>query len=69
MLLSGIGDPAHLEQHGIEPRVDAPGVGRNLQDHLNVKINYACEKPITLDDADSLWNLLKYLVLNRGPLT
>jgi len=34
-----------------------------------VKVNYACEQPVSLEGADSLWNLLKYLLLNRGPLT
>jgi choline dehydrogenase len=69
LMLSGVGPAAHLDEHDIPVVRDLPGVGRNLQDHLHAKINYACEKPITLDEADSLWNLLKYLVLNRGPLT
>jgi choline dehydrogenase len=69
LMLSGIGPADHLEAHDIPVVNDLPGVGRNLQDHLHVKINYACKEPITLDGADSLWNLLKYLVLKRGPLT
>ncbi len=35
LLLSGIGDPAHLAQHGIAVRVPLTGVGRNLQDHIS----------------------------------
>lgn len=33
LMLSGIGDPTHLREHGIEVRVASPGVGRNLHDH------------------------------------
>lgn len=38
--LSGIGNPAHLRAHGIEPRVALPGVGENLQDHLDFTLSY-----------------------------
>ena len=69
LMLSGIGPADHLATHDISVVHDLPGVGQNLQDHLQAKINYACEKPITLEGADSLWNVLKYLVLKRGPLT
>jgi len=69
LMLSGIGPAEHLAAHDIPVVHDLPGVGQNLQDHLQVKINYACEKPISLEGADSLWNVLKYLVLKRGPLT
>lgn len=34
LMLSGIGDPAHLEEHGVEVQTELPGVGRNLHDHL-----------------------------------
>ena len=69
LMLSGIGPAEHLDEHDIPVVNDLPGVGRNLQDHLQAKVNYACEKPVTLEEADSLWNLLKYLLLKRGPLT
>ena len=69
LMLSGVGPADHLAAHDISVVHDLPGVGRNLQDHLQVKVNYACEKPISLAGAESLWNLLKYLVLKRGPLT
>ena len=48
LMLSGIGDPAHLSAHGIDPVVAAPEVGRNLQDHLGVYLTYACRDPVTL---------------------
>jgi len=69
LMLSGVGPAEHLATHDISVVHDLPGVGQNLQDHLQVKINYACEKPVSLEGADSLWNILKYLLLNRGPLT
>lgn len=40
--LSGIGDPVHLKNLGIKPISQLPGVGRNLQDHLVLKVNYNC---------------------------
>ena len=69
LMLSGVGPAAHLTAHDIPVVHDLPGVGQNLQDHLQVKVNYACKQSITLDGADSLWNILKYLLLKRGPLT
>ena len=69
LMLSGIGPADHLADHDIPVVEELPGVGRNLQDHLQVKVNCACKKPITLEGADSLWNILKYLFLKRGPLT
>lgn len=40
LMLSGIGDPEHLSQHGIKTVVESKGVGQNLQDHLSVGIEY-----------------------------
>jgi choline dehydrogenase-like flavoprotein len=41
--LSGVGDDTLLRRFGIEPVSDLPGVGRNLQDHLVLKVNYNCK--------------------------
>jgi choline dehydrogenase-like flavoprotein len=41
LMLSGIGDPDHLREVGIEPRIPSGGVGRNLQDHLSVDVHHA----------------------------
>ncbi len=41
LMLSGIGDPEELQQHGIKPQVALRGVGRNLQDHVVVQVTYA----------------------------
>jgi choline dehydrogenase len=47
LMLSGIGDASHLEAVGITVRHDLPGVGRNLQDHLNIGVRYAIDEPLT----------------------
>ena len=47
--LSGIGDPNLLQKHGIGLRRALTGVGENLQDHLEVRVQHACTKPITLN--------------------
>jgi choline dehydrogenase len=47
--LSGIGPAAGLEAAGVEPVHDLPGVGENLQDHLEVYFQYRCTRPITLN--------------------
>jgi choline dehydrogenase len=46
--LSGIGPAAELKQHGIDVRHELPGVGENLQDHLEFYFQVASKKPITL---------------------
>ncbi len=55
LMLSGIGPAAHLAGHGIEVLADRPGVGQNLQDHLELYIQYASRQPITLYRH---WNLV-----------
>ena len=54
LMLSGIGPAAHLAEHGINVVADRPGVGQNLQDHLEFYFQYACKQPITLF---KYWNL------------
>jgi choline dehydrogenase len=48
LLLSGVGPGADLEALGIPVIADVPGVGRNLQDHLEVYIQYKCLKPVSM---------------------
>ena len=48
LMLSGIGPGDELRQHGIQVIHELPGVGRNLQDHVDCVLAYACTKPITL---------------------
>jgi len=54
LMLSGIGPAAHLAGHGINVVADRPGVGKNLQDHLEVYLQMASRRPITLYKH---WNL------------
>jgi choline dehydrogenase len=54
LMLSGIGPAAHLADHGIPVVADRPGVGQNLQDHLELYIQQAATKPVTLF---AYWNL------------
>jgi choline dehydrogenase len=69
LLLSGVGPQAQLKSCNLPVVVDLPGVGQDLQDHPLAGIAYACTRPVTLDRAHSLANILKFLLLRRGPLT
>ena len=53
--LSGIGPAAELRAHGIEVVRDLPGVGENLQDHLEFYFQVACKEPITLYSSMGPW--------------
>ncbi|PWG64557.1 GMC family oxidoreductase [Spiribacter halobius] len=71
--LSGIGDPGLLGEHGIRVNQALPGVGRNLQDHLQARVILRCTRPITTnDDLKSLPRKmrigLRYVLRRRGPL-
>ena len=54
--LSGIGPAAELKAHGIEVRHDLPGVGENLQDHLEFYFQVACTQPVSLYSSINLWS-------------
>ncbi|RJO70633.1 choline dehydrogenase [Nocardia panacis] len=69
LMLSGIGDPEHLREHGIDCRITLPGVGNGLQDHLYVPLIVHCPQPVTLAAAGTLAARLTYLLRRRGPLT
>ncbi|OIQ73209.1 alcohol dehydrogenase [mine drainage metagenome] len=71
--LSGIGPAPLLRSFGIPIVADLPGVGENLQDHLQVRLIYECTKPITTNDALNSWigrtRLgLEWLLQRSGPL-
>ena len=55
LMLSGIGPAAHLAQHGIDVVADRAGVGGNLQDHLEIYMQFAAKQPITLYKYWNLW--------------
>ena len=55
LMLSGIGPAEHLREMGIEVVADRPGVGGNLQDHLELYLQFAAVKPITLYKYWNIW--------------
>ncbi|MNS82635.1 Oxygen-dependent choline dehydrogenase [compost metagenome] len=72
--LSGVGPADLLRQHGIEVALDAPGVGANLQDHLQIRAVYKIEGAPTLNVlASSLVGKakigLEYLLKRSGPMS
>ena len=73
LMLSGIGDPEHLKANGIVPLHDLPGVGRNLQDHLQARLVFKCNEPTLNDEVRSLYDkariALKYALFRAGPMT
>jgi len=60
LMLSGVGPAAHLKEHCIEIVADRPGVGQNLQDHLELYIQMAASQPVTLY---KYWNLISKAVI------
>jgi choline dehydrogenase len=72
--LSGIGPAAHLQHHGIAPLVDAPGVGENLQDHLQLRMVYKVTGAKTLNTSAAGWFGkmkigLEYALFQSGPMS
>ena len=69
LMLSGIGPADHLRRLGIDVRHDLPGVGQCLQDHLVCGVIVRARSATTLVAAESVPNLLRFLVRRRGMLT
>jgi choline dehydrogenase len=72
--LSGVGPPELLRKHGIDVVLDAPGVGHDLQDHLQVRVVMRCTQPITLNDVVNspvrrVMAGLQYATSRKGPLS
>jgi choline dehydrogenase len=72
--LSGVGPGALLREHGIAVLHDSPGVGENLHDHLQIRMQYKVHDVRTLNGlANSAWGKaamgLEYLLFRTGPLT
>jgi choline dehydrogenase len=69
--LSGIGPAGLLREHGIDVVADLPGVGENLQDHLEVYVQYGCKQPVSVAPALKLRNRpmvgAKWLFGRTGP--
>jgi choline dehydrogenase len=72
--LSGIGPAKILRDLGIDVVADMPGVGADLQDHLQVRMQYRCTEPITMNDVVHDWRHrcgagLRYIVSRKGLLS
>lgn len=73
LMLSGIGPAKHLQDNDVPVLIDRPQVGQNLQDHLQFRLIYKANKPITTNDAlRSLWGRFKlgleWLMFRSGAL-
>jgi choline dehydrogenase len=74
LMLSGIGPGEHLRDHSIDVLLDRPGVGANLQDHLQLRLIYKVQGIATLNERyhaplGFVGMLAEYVLFRRGPLT
>ncbi|MGE0659173.1 MAG: GMC family oxidoreductase [Reyranellaceae bacterium] len=69
LLLSGIGPADDLRRLGIVVVADLPGVGANLQDHLDAATVNFCTQDVTYDRANQLLSLARYMMFKKGPGT
>lgn len=69
LMLSGIGPAAELGAHGIDVHIDLPGVGANLQDHLDVCTLQRATRRITYDTLFDPWVAARYYLQRQGPGT
>ena len=72
--LSGVGPGHWLQSHGVAPRLERPGVGENLQDHLQIRAVFAVRGVRTLNTLANSWFGkaqigLHYLMLRSGPMS
>src|SRR3954464_13140730 len=69
--LSGVGDPADLDPLYIPVVHDLPAVGKHMQDHLEVYVQYSCTQPVSLQPQLKLWRRpfigAEWLFLRKGP--
>jgi choline dehydrogenase len=71
LMLSGVGNAKELSALGIAPVHHLPGVGENLQDHLEVYVQYACKQPVSMQPAlkwyNKPWIGLQWVMFKTGP--
>ena len=69
--LSGVGNAEELTALGIDPVHHLPGVGENLQDHLEVYVQHACKQPVSMQPSLQKWRWpmigAEWLFLRKGP--
>ncbi|HJV60924.1 MAG TPA: choline dehydrogenase [Albitalea sp.] len=73
LMLSGVGDAAALSALGLGVVKHLPGVGQNLQDHLDVLVVHTCTQPVSAgftlrNFARGAWEAIRYLVQGKGML-
>jgi choline dehydrogenase len=73
MMLSGLGPAEHLSEMGIEVKRDIPGVGQNLQDHLQARLMYRASQRVTVNERMGLFGMgmmgAQFALTRRGPLS
>jgi choline dehydrogenase len=69
LMLSGVGPAEHLATREIEVVADVPGVGQNLQDHINSGVIYTTDQPVSLLLGLEPQHQLEFAEQGRGPLT
>ncbi|MDD9740117.1 MAG: GMC family oxidoreductase N-terminal domain-containing protein [Marinovum algicola] len=73
LMLSGIGDGAELRKAGVAPNHDLPGVGKNLQDHLQARTTFKTRTTTVNDEVRSLFakarTAMRYGLRRNGPMT
>lgn len=73
LMLSGVGEAAHLREFAIPVVKDLPGVGGNLHDHLQIRAVYRCNVPTLNNDIRNPLRKaligLQYIVTRKGPMT
>jgi choline dehydrogenase len=71
LMLSGVGPADALRKHGITVVADSPGVGQNLQDHIEIYVQHACTQPISLYSTQQplakLGIGIRWLLTQTGP--
>ncbi len=72
LMLSGIGPADDLRSHGIDVAADLPGIGQNLQDHLDIDLVLSVDRGLGLDKFKAphrmLWAGLQYALFGTGPV-
>ncbi|MDB5379030.1 MAG: choline dehydrogenase [Rubritepida sp.] len=73
MMLSGLGPAEHLAEMGIEVKRDIPGVGQNLQDHLQARLIYRASQRVTVNERMGFFGMAmmgaQFAATRRGPLS